>query len=101
MGYCSASDVKAVLQETSSTYDAEVASCIVSGDGLVDSLLKVESLTVPSVVPQNIKDADAYFAAWMFRRRRDPTGAEAFWSEGQRFLNVYIDSVKLSYVGSV
>jgi hypothetical protein len=56
---------------------------------LVDSLLKQKDLSVPSPVPQNIADASAYFAAWLFRRRRDPVGAEAFWQEANRFLDVY------------
>ncbi len=91
MGYCEAAAVKTILQIPSEneTYDEELSSCIVSADGLIDSLLKRRALNVPSTVPQNITDASAYFAAWLFRRRRDPVGAEAFWQEANRFLDVY------------
>jgi hypothetical protein len=91
MGYCEAAAVKVILQISveTETYDEEISGCIVSADALVDSLLKQRALSVPSAVPQNISDASAYFAAWIFRRRRDPVGAEAFWQEANRFLDVY------------
>ncbi len=69
-----------------------MAAAIVSGDALVDSLLKAYDLTVPATVPQNVVDASAHFAAWIFRRKRDPTGAEAFCVEANRFLQTYIDA---------
>jgi len=86
--------VKAVLQIESSdtTYDVELAAAIVSADALVDSLLKPYDLTVPATVPQNIVDASSHFAAWLVRRKRDPTGAEAFWVEADRFLHAYISA---------
>ncbi len=94
MGYCEATSVKTILQIPSENeaYDDELSSCIVSADGLIDSLLKKRALSVPSTVPQNISDASAYFAAWLFRRRRDPVGAEAFWQEANRFLDVYSET---------
>ncbi len=84
--------MKVVLQVASSdtTYDTELAAAIVSADALVDSLLKPYNLTVPATVPQNVVDSSAHFAAWVFRRKRDPTGAEAFWVEANRFLQAYI-----------
>lgn len=93
--------MKAILQITEVTWDTEIAACITSVDALVDSLLKYEGLTVPAVVPQIVKDASAHFAAWLFRRRRDPAGAEAFWVEANRFLDAYIEAEKEPYVGSV
>ena len=91
MGYCEVAAAKLVLQIPSETetYDEELAGCIVSADALVDSLLKQKDLAVSSPTPQNIVDASAYFTAWLFRRRRDPVGAEAFWQEANRFLDVY------------
>jgi hypothetical protein len=91
MGYCEVDAVKLVLQipyETE-TYDEELAGCVISADALVDSLLKQRGLSVPSPTPQNVVDASVYFSAWLFRRRRDPVGAEAFWQEANRFLDVY------------
>jgi hypothetical protein len=94
MGYCQADAVKVVLQIPSdaSVYDQELAGCIDSGDAWIDSLLQQRGLNVPSPVPQNIVDASVYFAAWLFRRRRDPVGAEAFWQEANRFLDAYSET---------
>ena len=94
MGYCDVGAVKVVLQipfETTA-YDVELADCDVSADALIDSLLKQRALGVPSTVPQVVIDASACFAAWLFRRRRDPVGAEAFWAEANRFLDIYCES---------
>ncbi len=94
MGYCEVADVKVVVQIESSdnTYDVELAAAVVSADALVDSLLKPYDLSVPATVPQNVVDASSHFAAWVFRRKRDPVGAEAFWVEANRFLEAYIDA---------
>jgi hypothetical protein len=46
-------------------------------------------LTVPDTTPQTIIDASAHMAAWLFRRRRDLVGAEAFYAEAMKFLEVY------------
>jgi hypothetical protein len=91
-GYCTVDQVKVLLQIASEelTWDTEIESCITSADALIDSLLKKLDLTVPSPVPQNIVDASAYFAAWLFRRRRDPAGAAVFWEEANKFLDAYI-----------
>lgn len=94
MGYCQVSAVKLVLQIPSetSTYDEELAGCIDSGDAWIDSLLKQKGLSVSSPIHQNIIDSSVHFAAWLFRRRRDPVGAEAFWQEANRFLDVYCEA---------
>lgn len=91
MGYCEIDAVKLILQIPSETemHDEEIADCVVSADALVDSLLKQRGLSVSSPTSQNVVDASAYFSAWLFRRRRDPFGAEAFWQEANRFLDVY------------
>ena len=101
MAYCDADDVKAILQiETATeTYDTELAACIVSADAWVDGKLEPHDLTVPVSVPQNIKDASIHFAAWLFRKRRDPTGADAFKAEAEEFLDAYIESTsELAFV---
>ena len=84
MNYCDVADVKGLLQLdlAETKYDSQLADCIISGSALVDGLLKPKKLTVPAVVPQLIKDASKYFAAWMFRRSSDPVGADAFWIRG-------------------
>lgn len=103
VNYCEADDVKPELQIAVDdlTYDDELEDCVSSGSALVDGLLKKEDLTVPAVVPQNVKDATIFFVAWRFRRRRDPVGAEAFWVEANRFLDAYIEAEKEPYLGSV
>jgi hypothetical protein len=102
LGYCTVANLKAVLQISEDKFDSELSECISSASGLVDGYLACERLTVPSVVvPQVLADATKYFAAWDFRRRRDPVGAEAFWTEATRILGVYLDAEKAPYVGSV
>ncbi len=59
---------------------------------MIDALLKVNNLSVPASVPQLIMEATAWLAAWMFRRTSDPAGAEVFWNESQRFLNLYVQN---------
>ena len=102
MDYCTTDDVKGVLQVdlAETKFDAQLADCIISSSALVDGLLKAKELTVPVVVPQLIKDASKFFAAWMFRRLSDPVGAVAFWDEANRFLYAYIEAESPDYVGS-
>ena len=101
--YCEVADVKPVLQidvaETSE--DAELAVCVTSGSALVDGFLKAKGLLVPSMVPELVKSAAVFFAAWAYRRVRDPVGAEAFWAEANRFLDSYVEAETEPYVGSV
>lgn len=101
MAYSTSTEVKTILQITESTWDTEITDCIVSSDALIDSLLKYKGLTVPVSTPQNIKDASKHFAAWLFRKRRDPVGAEAFWEEADKFLQAYINAEEEPYVGTV
>lgn len=102
--YCEAADVQHILLLTDTelaTYATELAVDVISASGLVDGLLKIKGLTVPAVVPQLVKDAARFFIAWIFRRKRDPTGAEAFWVEANRFLDAYVEAEAEPYVGSV
>jgi hypothetical protein len=103
MSYCNTDDVKNVLQIdlAETKFDAQLADCITSAGGLVDGFLKPKLLTVPAAVPQLIRDATKYFAAWMFRRFADPVGAEAFWVEANRFLEAYVEAEFQAYVGCV
>jgi hypothetical protein len=88
--YSTVEEVKEVLAVTEPTWDGEIEKCIVSADSLIDSKLEPYSLSVPETVPQNIKDASKHFAAWLFRKRRDPAGATAFLEEANQFLETYI-----------
>jgi hypothetical protein len=100
--YCSILEVKPFLHidlaETSE--DSEIASCIVTGGGLIDGFLKAKSLTVPAVVPQLVKFAACNFAAWAYRRIRDPTSAQGFWNDAVAFLQTYVDAETSPYLGS-
>ena len=102
MGYCTTDAVKNVLQIdlAETKFDTLLADCIIVAGGFVDKLLKPKELVVPPVVPPLIADATRYFAAWMFRRFADPVGSEAFWIEGHRFLDSYIEAEYQAYVGS-
>ena len=99
--YCEVDDVKPVLHidlaETSE--DVELASCVSSGSGLVDGFLKVKGLIVPSPVPQAVVDAAKNFAAWCYRRVRDPATAAGFWNDAMQFVQSYIDAESAPYVG--
>lgn len=99
MDYCTVENVKAILQITEDKWNSELSECVTSASALVDGLLAREGLTVPSPTPQIIEDTAKYFAAWDFRRRRDPVGAEAFWSEANRILRVYAEAEREPYVG--
>lgn len=102
MDYCTSADVEGVLrEELAESFDALVARCISTGSGLVDGFLKVKGLVVPVVVPVLVVEAAAWFAAWEFRRISDPAGAEAFWVEAKRLLDVYIEAEAEQYVGCV
>jgi hypothetical protein len=99
--YCSAKDLEAVLRETlAGSNDALVTRCISTGSGLVESFLKLKDLVVPSVVPVLVVEAAAWFAAWEFRRISDPVGAEVYWVEAKRLLDVYAEAESEQYVGS-
>ncbi len=92
MAYCEAVDVKPILQIAAedTSHDSELEACIDSADAWIDKRLEPHDLAVPDSVPQLIKDASIHFAAWLFRKRRDPTGADPFKAEAEEFLNTYI-----------
>jgi len=100
--YCALADVKYVLHidaaETSE--DSEIAGCIATGGGLIDGFLKTKTLTVPTIVPLLIKFASSNFAAWAYRRIRDPQSAQGFWNDAVAFLQAYIDAEASPYVGN-
>ena len=94
MTYGVAATVKDILVIASAetTFDAEIAACITSSDALVEGMLARQGLTVPSSAPQNIIDASNYFAAWLFRKRRDVSSSWIFFVDAEKFLNAYCDS---------
>ena len=102
MAYTTVAAVKKILQiaESDTSLDAEITDALPTGDAYVDNLLKADGLVVPSPVPQSVADAAAHFDAWMVRRRRDPTGAEAFYVEATRLLEAYAKAEIEPYVGS-
>ena len=101
MTYGVVATVKSILQDSTATYETEIAACITSSDAFVDSLLRQKGLTVASPTPQNIIDASNYFAAWMFRKKRDPQSSWIFFTDGERFLNAYVEGSEVRRVGKV
>ena len=104
VAYASVADVKVLLQvpADNTDYDVELGDCVESADAIVDSWLLKSGLSMPSSVPQNLKDASAYFAAWLFRRRRNyQENTSSFWTEATRFFNAYVDAAEEPYLGSV
>jgi hypothetical protein len=100
--YCTILEVKPFLHIDAAeiSEDSEIASCIVTGSGLTYGFLKVKGLTVPAIVPQLVKFAACNFAAWAYRRIRDPASAQGFWNDALAFLQAYIDAETSPYVGS-
>jgi phage gp36-like protein len=100
--YCSVSEVKPFLHIDSAetSEDSEIASCITAADGLIDGFMKAKGLAVPAVVPQLVKFAACNFAAWAYRRIRDPASAQGFWNDAVAFLQTYIDAETSPYLGS-
>jgi len=97
LAYSAKSDVKPILgiDINDTTYDTELDACIVSADGLIDSILKFYGFVVPLTgnIPQNVKDASRYFAAAYFRERRAPPGeVNKLYDRAMSFLNAYIQA---------
>ena len=94
MTYGVSDTVKNILTIDSAitTFDDEIDGCIVSSDAYVDSILAQNGLTVPSPTPQNIIDASNYYAAYYFRKRRDPQSAWIFFLDAEKFKDAYINS---------
>jgi hypothetical protein len=91
VAYSTVAEVKYVLEIVEEEYNTEIAECIVSADALVDGLLKAQGLTVSAPTPQLVKDGSKQFAAWVFKKRRDPEAAEHFYEAGLRFVQAHID----------
>ena len=97
MDYCTLDNTKAVLQISDDKRDSELSECVTSASALMDGFLSRQGLAVPSPLSQILADATKYFAAWDFRRRRDPVGASAFWNAPRR--TGYLASTIIKEVG--
>jgi hypothetical protein len=103
--YCAVSDVKPVLhiEVAETSEDAELADIVTDASDKVDRLLQVQDLAVPAEVPTTVKRAAKFFAAWEYRRRRDPEGAQIFWYDAQEAVREYVEAEKAAgvapYVG--
>jgi len=91
VAYSTVAEVKYVLEIVEEEYNTEITECIASADALVDGLLKAQGLTVSAPTPQLLKDGSKQFAAWVFKKRRDPEAAEHFYEAGLRFVQAHID----------
>lgn len=105
--YCTVADVKPVLhiELAAVSEDVELSDCVSDASDKVDMLLQVQDLVVPASVPTTIKRAAKFFAAWEYRRRRDPEAAQVFWYDAQEALKEYIEAQRAAktkpYVGMV
>jgi hypothetical protein len=102
--YCAVADVKVILRLESAvtTEDAELTDCIHDASVKVTNILKAAGLEVPSLVPDSVGIGAKNFAAWLYRRRRDPEGAQVFYYDAQEALKDYVNAEKPSdvpYVG--
>lgn len=103
--YCSVDDVKGVLKidEAEASEDTELTDIVSDASDKVDRLLQVHDLIVPAEVPTTIKRAAKFFAAWEYRRRRDPEAAQIFWYDAQEAIKEYVEAANAErfkpYVG--
>jgi hypothetical protein len=92
VAYSTVAEVKAVLNIVEDDYNTEITVCVVSADALIDGLCKAQGLSVPTPVPQLVKDGSKQFAAWVFKKQwGDPEAAEHFYEAGLRFVQAHID----------
>lgn len=88
--YCTVAQVKIALHFAESTYDAEILECIISASALIDSLVQMDDISVPTPVPRNITDAARHFAAYTFRcSRAPPPETPALYDLGMKFLEAW------------
>jgi hypothetical protein len=104
--YCTVDDVKPLLrlERAESSEDQELTSCVVDSTDKVKNLLRQAKLSVPlpsdvSEVPDSVRIAAKNFAAWKYRRRRDPDGAQVFYYDAQEALNGYISAERVAQDG--
>ena len=91
MAYSTPDQVKEVLGITEATWDTEITSCIADADARIDNKLRHFESSLPLLpVPTLISIVSKYFAAGLFRERRDPVGAKAFVDTGSEILQEYI-----------
>jgi hypothetical protein len=101
--YCGVEDVKRILHidKAESSEDAELAECVTGMSGMLDELLIAEGYPVPSEASHFLKYACANFAAWAYRKVRDPVGSQVLFNDGEMFLFSYLNHQSKAYVGSV
>jgi hypothetical protein len=102
--YCTVANVKVVLRIESAvtTEDDELMDCIRDAAVKVDNILRAAGLAVPSEVPDAVGIAAKNFAAWLYRRRRDPVGSQVFYDDAKEALQDYVNAeraVDVPYVG--
>ena len=92
MAYSTTAQVKEVLGITETTWDTEITACITDADARIDNKLRNYESTLPlSPVPAQVSIISKYFAASLFRERRDPAGAKAFVETALAYLSEYIN----------
>jgi len=79
------------IDDTDTTHDTELNNALAYADGIIDAEFARIDETVPSTVPQAIKDASADFAAFYFLRNREPEKATTFYETGKMLLEKYIE----------
>jgi len=91
--YCTLDQAREVLKtdDTLLDFDEEIVETIQIAMEMVDAQLAVKDLTASST-SKLIQQATAHFAAYLYRRKRDPVGAEAFKAEAEKFLADYVGS---------
>lgn len=92
MTYATLAKVKRILAIEDSDDDIEITECITTADAMVDNYVMAKGKGLrPGASPgQNVIDGSSFYAAWLFRRPRDPTSADAFLKEAEKCLDLWI-----------
>lgn len=83
--YSTLERVKDVLLITNDEYNEALAELMAVADETLNRKLTIQNLEADSSNVL-IKEASAFIAAWLYRRRQDPAGAEAFKKEADAFI---------------
>jgi len=78
------------IERTETKQNIEIDGALAYADGWIDSQFAQYNQTVPTVVPQQIKDASADLAAFYFYRNQKPNKATIFFDSAQQLIENYL-----------
>lgn len=73
-------------------YDQTINRALAYADGVIDTMFTAINKTVPTAVPQILKDAASDLAAYYMLRIKEPEKAQMYLEHGTTLVNQYIDA---------